>query len=128
MYKNDLDSAANYYTLYTEQLGKNSALSAENDKLKQKVNDLEKQIEIYDKKITAMDSELYDLESFIQAMSEDEVETVLKRMVDIMRQRYKSFWGRDFDEYQNIIKDINKVANGEKITEEIIIAKYNTWL
>ena len=40
MYKNDLDSAANYYTLYTEQLGKNSALSAENDKLKQKVNDL----------------------------------------------------------------------------------------
>lgn len=98
MYKNDLDSAAKYYTLYTEQLGKNSALSAENDKLKQKVNDLEKQIEICDKKITAMDSELYNLESFIRAMSEDEVETVLKRMVDIMRQRYKSFWGRDFDE------------------------------
>ena len=75
-----------------------SALVAENSELKQKVDDLEKQIEIYEKKITAMDSELYDLESFIRAMSEDEVEIVLKRMADIMRQRYKSFWGRDFDE------------------------------
>ena len=75
-----------------------SALVAENSELKQKVDDLEKQIEIYEKKITAMDSELYDLESFIRVMSEDEVQTVLKRLVDIMHQRYKNFWGRDFDE------------------------------
>lgn len=88
----NFDSDSNYYyTKYLEQHSINKKLNEENARLQKRVEELEKEY-------TAMDSELYDLESFIRAMSEDEVETVLKRMADIMRQRYKSFWGRDLGE------------------------------
>lgn len=77
----------NYYTKFLEQQGINQNLEKENTRLKKRVEKLEKEC-------AAMDSELFDLESFIRVMTPEEVKTVIERMINDMRQRYTSYWAK----------------------------------
>lgn len=76
-----------YYTKFLELNGINQKLKKENDRLKKRVEQLEKEC-------TAMDSKLYDLESFIRVMTPEEVKTVTERMINDLRQRYTSYWAK----------------------------------
>lgn len=84
----NIDSESNYYyTKFLEQHGINKKLEDENARLKKRIEELEKEC-------AAMDSELYDLESFIRVMTDDEVKSITDRMINDMRQRYETFWAK----------------------------------